>query len=75
MTRPVATVACPSCGREVKFVPASRWRPFCSQRCKSLDLGAWAAERYRIAGAMHEEPPEVDERGEARRDESSSSQR
>jgi endogenous inhibitor of DNA gyrase (YacG/DUF329 family) len=29
-------------------VPASRWRPFCSPRCKTIDLGAWAAEAYRV---------------------------
>jgi endogenous inhibitor of DNA gyrase (YacG/DUF329 family) len=42
-------VDCPACGRKTPFDPSNRWRPFCSQRCKSLDLGAWAAERYRIA--------------------------
>jgi endogenous inhibitor of DNA gyrase (YacG/DUF329 family) len=38
---------CPACGR-----PAARegnpWRPFCSERCRMIDLGNWAAERYRI---------------------------
>jgi endogenous inhibitor of DNA gyrase (YacG/DUF329 family) len=32
----------------VEWSPASRWRPFCSQRCKLIDLGAWASESYRI---------------------------
>jgi hypothetical protein len=27
-----------------------RWRPFCSERCRLLDLSAWTSERYRIAG-------------------------
>jgi uncharacterized protein len=31
------------------FGPENRWRPFCSERCKTLDLGDWAAERYRVA--------------------------
>ncbi|MDT3678296.1 MAG: DNA gyrase inhibitor YacG [Burkholderiaceae bacterium] len=43
-------VDCPACGRKTPFDASNRWRPFCSQRCKSLDLGAWAAERYRING-------------------------
>jgi endogenous inhibitor of DNA gyrase (YacG/DUF329 family) len=43
-------VDCPACGRKTPFSASNRWRPFCSQRCKSLDLGAWAAERYRIEG-------------------------
>ena len=50
MTPRTVTVDCPTCGRKVAFEPASRWRPFCSARCKTVDLGAWAAERYRIAG-------------------------
>jgi len=48
-------VACPRCGAAVPWTPESRWRPFCSERCKRIDLGDWAAERYRIAGA---EPPD-----------------
>jgi endogenous inhibitor of DNA gyrase (YacG/DUF329 family) len=31
------------------FGPENKWRPFCSERCKTLDLGDWAAERYRVA--------------------------
>ena len=31
------------------FGPQNKWRPFCSERCKTLDLGDWAAERYRVA--------------------------
>lgn len=54
-------VDCPACGRKTPFTAANRWRPFCSQRCKNLDLGAWAAERYRIAG----EREEGREKGEA----------
>jgi endogenous inhibitor of DNA gyrase (YacG/DUF329 family) len=30
------------------FEPANAWRPFCSQRCKNIDLGAWAAEEFRM---------------------------
>ena len=30
------------------FAPSNLWRPFCSERCKSLDLGAWASEAYRV---------------------------
>jgi endogenous inhibitor of DNA gyrase (YacG/DUF329 family) len=26
----------------------NEWRPFCSERCKLIDLGAWASEEYRI---------------------------
>jgi endogenous inhibitor of DNA gyrase (YacG/DUF329 family) len=42
-------VACPQCGAPVEWSAASRFRPFCSERCKLIDLGAWASEQYRIA--------------------------
>jgi uncharacterized protein len=57
-------VACPTCGAAVTWSPESRFRPFCSERCKQIDLGAWAEERYRI-GSGHGEaegdevPPDV----------------
>jgi endogenous inhibitor of DNA gyrase (YacG/DUF329 family) len=47
MTTP-RIVACPQCGKPVEWSPASRWRPFCSERCKMLDFGAWASDAYRI---------------------------
>ena len=50
-------VACPQCGRPVEWTEASRFRPFCSERCKTIDLGAWAAEHYRVPAV---EAPEVD---------------
>jgi len=47
-------VKCPQCGASVPWAPESKWRPFCSERCKLIDLGAWASERYRIP--MQETP-------------------
>jgi endogenous inhibitor of DNA gyrase (YacG/DUF329 family) len=44
-------VDCPICGKRVPWVAESRWRPFCSERCKLIDLGDWAAGRHVIAGA------------------------
>ena len=41
-------VPCPRCGTVTPFSPANRWRPFCSERCKLVDLGNWASERYRV---------------------------
>jgi hypothetical protein len=43
-------VDCPACGKRVPWVAESRWRPFCSERCKLVDLGDWAADRHVIAG-------------------------
>ncbi|MBL8313698.1 MAG: DNA gyrase inhibitor YacG [Rubrivivax sp.] len=41
-------VPCPNCRRPAEFAPSNRWRPFCSERCRSADLGAWASESYRL---------------------------
>ncbi len=41
-------VNCPQCGRPVAWDTAQRHRPFCSERCRVIDLGAWASENYRI---------------------------
>lgn len=41
-------VQCPTCGKPVPWSPASAFRPFCSERCRNIDLGAWAAEDYRV---------------------------
>jgi len=41
-------VPCPTCGRRTAFAPENRWRPFCGERCRSIDLGAWASERFRV---------------------------
>jgi endogenous inhibitor of DNA gyrase (YacG/DUF329 family) len=49
------TVACPTCQRPVEFSAANRHRPFCSQRCREIDLGAWASERYVIAATPSRE--------------------
>jgi endogenous inhibitor of DNA gyrase (YacG/DUF329 family) len=46
--RSARTVKCPACDRPTLFAPSNPWRPFCSERCKTGDLGAWAAEQYRI---------------------------
>ena len=43
-------VKCPTCGKEVNWVNTSTWRPFCSERCRLIDLGEWASESHRIEG-------------------------
>jgi len=42
-------VKCPVCKRSVEWTDDYPFRPFCSERCKLIDLGAWAAEENRIA--------------------------
>ena len=41
---------CPQCRKPVQWRPDNPWRPFCSERCKLIDLGDWAAERHAIPG-------------------------
>lgn len=41
-------VNCPRCGITVEWTPENFHRPFCSERCKLIDLGAWATESYRV---------------------------
>ncbi|WP_339413886.1 DNA gyrase inhibitor YacG [Pseudomonas sp. EA_35y_Pfl2_R5] len=43
-------VACPTCSAPVEWSPQSPSRPFCSERCKLIDLGAWASEEHAIPG-------------------------
>jgi len=53
----VRTVACPRCGKHAPFdAAANPFRPFCSERCKMIDLGAWASEAYRVPVAEVPEP-------------------
>jgi len=46
----VKTVACPTCQRPVVWSTESPFRPFCSERCRLIDLGAWVSEQHAIPG-------------------------
>jgi len=48
MARGLTRVRCPQCGGESEWSAANPFRPFCSERCKLIDLGAWASEAYRV---------------------------
>lgn len=52
---PEKIVVCPACGGASLYSLRNRFRPFCSERCKNLDLGAWASERFRMPA---EAPPD-----------------
>ncbi|PAV26098.1 hypothetical protein C8D92_108144 [Tamilnaduibacter salinus] len=41
-------VTCPTCKTVLEWDSSNRWLPFCSERCKMIDLGAWSNEEYRI---------------------------
>lgn len=46
--QPVRTVRCPQCGGPSIYAPGNAYRPFCSERCKQMDLGAWANEEFSL---------------------------
>ena len=50
-------VKCPTCQTEVVWGPEAAFRPFCSDRCRLIDLGAWAAEEHRIADKSLQDQP------------------
>ena len=43
-------VKCPSCSKSVAWTQSNEYKPFCSKRCKLIDLGEWASEGHKIAG-------------------------
>ena len=56
-------VPCPNCGQPSVYAPRNPFRPFCSARCKGMDLGAWASEEFRVPA---EAPPEDEPFGDPR---------
>lgn len=53
-------VRCPICRTEVPW-EEHPYRPFCSERCRLLDLGGWIEGRYRIPGKKPEPEDELDD--------------
>jgi uncharacterized protein len=53
-------VRCPICSTALEWSEKSAFRPFCSERCKLTDLGAWASDAYRVA-AQEESPSDADD--------------
>ena len=56
-------VRCPQCGGDSVYGPNNAYRPFCGERCKNLDLGAWASESFRVPT---EAPPDDQVFGDAK---------
>ena len=54
-----AIVNCPQCGKTIVWDTTNRYRPFCSERCKLVDLGQWATESYRIPETEKTEDSEI----------------
>ena len=56
-------VPCPTCKRPAVFAPSNPSRPFCSERCRGVDLGAWASESFRMPA---DAPPDDQVYGDAK---------
>ncbi|MBB1162663.1 DNA gyrase inhibitor YacG [Aquariibacter albus] len=51
-------VPCPHCRQPSLFAPENPWRPFCSESCRQIDLGAWANGDYRVSASQPRTEPE-----------------
>ena len=54
-------VTCPTCGGKSVYAPENPFRPFCSERCKNVDFGAWASESYRVPAPPTSQDADADE--------------
>ncbi|ABA56836.1 DNA gyrase inhibitor YacG [Nitrosococcus oceani] len=54
-------VNCPTCGQEALWSEENPWRPFCSERCRLIDLSDWATESHRIPGEEEHPIPSSEE--------------
>jgi len=52
------TVTCPTCAGPSLYSPTNPFRPFCCERCKQVDLGAWASESFRVPDESAGQDPE-----------------
>ncbi|MGH7884503.1 MAG: DNA gyrase inhibitor YacG [Thermodesulfobacteriota bacterium] len=48
-------IKCPYCRQKTDW-EGNKWRPFCSERCKMIDLGKWASEDYKVLENSPDEP-------------------
>ncbi len=53
-------IVCPTCAKEKTWNPENKFRPFCSDRCRLIDLGEWASDSRKLPG----DPVPPDEFGE-----------
>lgn len=49
-TSKVIKLNCPTCQKQIEYSERYPFRPFCSERCRLIDLGDWADEKHKIAG-------------------------
>ncbi len=52
---------CPTCQKDVIWQASSKFRPFCSERCRLIDLGDWADENHKITQPIQQDVPLTEE--------------
>lgn len=52
-------IQCPTCKKNIEWDVKNPFRPFCSERCKLIDLGAWAMEKHAIPSDHSTDDPEL----------------
>ncbi len=55
---PVKIVRCPACRGDSVYASTNPYRPFCSDRCKSMDFGAWASESFKLPEQQPDSDPD-----------------
>lgn len=65
MTNDLLKVNCPTCKKIVVWEASNTYRPFCSERCQQIDLGAWANEEYNIPARNQDEWSETQKLSES----------
>jgi len=53
-------IKCPQC-KKVASIINNPYKPFCSERCKMVDLGAWLSERYKVSGGKNDGPDPIED--------------
>jgi uncharacterized protein len=61
MDFPTRQVRCPACGGPSLYGPANTYRPFCGERCRQIDLGDWASEKFSLAEGSPDRSPDFDQ--------------
>jgi hypothetical protein len=56
-------LSCPTCNRPIAWTEAFPYRPFCSERCRLIDLGDWLAEQHAIPGEPAEDASDSEDGG------------
>jgi len=55
MNNPQQKICCPTCNKQNTWKPDNDFKPFCSDRCKLIELGEWASENRKFPSKLVEQ--------------------